>query len=164
MTIIPEIGTEGLQRLQAARATVVGVGGVGSSAALYLSQAGIGHVRLIDQDIVEPSNLHRLYGMDQSHLYHPKAEAMAESLSKLTPWTEAEPIVDTLRATNVDELLAGSDIVLDGLDNFRTRYILNEHSVGTSTPYVFTSAIQNQGHIGLFHPPKTSCMECGLPN
>ncbi len=164
MTTIREIGIEGLQRLQAARVTVVGVGGVGSCAALYLSQAGVGHLRLIDQDIVEPSNLHRLGGMDQSHLYHPKAEAIAELLSRLTPWTAAEPIVDTLRATNVGELLAGSDIILDGLDNFRTRYIVNGHSVETSTPYVFTSAVHNQGHIGLFRPPKTSCLECCLPN
>ncbi len=164
MITVPQIGNSGLQRLQSARVAVVGIGGVGSAAAFYLAKAGVGHLKLIDQDIVEPSNLHRLEAIDQSHLYHPKAEAMAESLSRLTPWTEASAIVETLRPTNVEELLEGSDVVVDGLDNFRTRYLLNAYSVKTSTPYLFTSAIQNQGHVGSFYPPRTACMECGLPN
>ena len=160
MTTVPEIGTRGLHNLRSANVTVVGVGGVGSSISYYLAQSGIGHLRLIDQDIVEPSNLHRLQGLDQSDLYHPKAEALADSLHRLVPSSRFEAIVDTLRSANVSELLGGSDVVVDGLDNFRTRFILNRHSVRTSTPYVFTSAVQNQGHVGVFCPPETACLEC----
>ena len=160
MTAVPEIGKTGLHRLQTARVTVVGVGGVGSSISYYLAQSGIGHLKLIDQDIVEPSNLHRLQGLDQSDLYHPKAEALAGSLQRLVPSSRFEAVVDTLRSANVGELLEGSDVIVDGLDNFRTRFILNRHSVRTSTPCVFTSAVQNQGHVGVFSPPETACLEC----
>ena len=128
MTAVPEIGTRGLHNLRSANVTVVGVGGVGSSISYYLAQSGIGHLRLIDQDIVEPSNLHRLQGLDQSDLYHPKAEALADSLHRLVPSSRFEAIVDTLREANVSELLGGSDVIVDGLDNFRTRFILNRHS------------------------------------
>ncbi len=160
MTTVPEIGTRGLHKLRSAKVTVVGVGGVGSSISYYLAQSGIGHLRLIDQDIVEPSNLHRLQGLDQSDLYHPKAEALADSLQRLVPSSRFEAVVDTLRSANVSELLGGSDVIVDGLDNFRTRFILNRHSVRTSTPYVFTSAVQNQGHVGVFSPPETACLGC----
>ncbi len=164
MVTVPEVGSEGLERLRSAHVTIVGVGGVGSAAAFYLAQTGVGHLRLIDQDIVEPSNLHRLHGADQSHLYHPKAEVSAENLSKHVPWTKVEPVIDTLRPTNVNELLSGSEVVVDGLDNFRTRYLLNQYSCETRTPYLFASAVRNQGHIGLFHPPETACLECALPS
>ncbi len=163
MITVPEVGSEGLKRLQSAHVTIVGVGGVGSAAAFYLAQTGVGHLRLIDQDIVEPTNLHRLHGADQSHLYHPKAEVAAETLPHYAPWTKTEPIIDTLRASNVNELLRGSDIVVDGLDNFRTRYLLNQYSYETNTPYVFASAVQNQGHLGVIHPPETGCLECEIP-
>ncbi len=163
MTTVPEVGSEGLERLQSAHVTIVGVGGVGSAAGFYLAQTGVGHLRLIDQDIIEPSNLHRLHGADQSHLYHPKAEVAAETLPHYAPWTKTEPIIDTLRASNVNELLSGSDVVVDGLDNFRTRYLLNQYSYEARTPYVFASAVRNQGHLGVFHPPETGCLECEMP-
>jgi molybdopterin-synthase adenylyltransferase len=160
MARVPEIGKTGLQKLQSAKVTVVGVGGVGSSICYYLAQSGIGQLKLIDQDIVEPSNLHRLQGLDKSHVYHPKAEALADSLQRLVPSSRFEAVVDTLRSANLNELLGGADVIVDGLDNFRTRYILNRHSVRTSTPYIFTSAVQNQGHVGVFSPPETACLEC----
>ncbi len=163
MVTVPEIRSEGLERLRLAHVTIVGVGGVGSAAAFYLAQTGVGHLRLIDQDIVEPTNLHRMHGPDQSHLYHPKAEVAAETMRKHGPWTEIEPVIDTLRAANVNELLSGSDTVVDGLDNFRTRYLLNQYSSEASTPYVFASAVGNQGHLAVFHPPETACLECALP-
>ena len=160
MTTVPDIGQVGLRKLQSANVAVVGAGGVGSSTSYYLAQSGIGHLKLIDQDIVEPSNLHRLQGLDRSDLYHPKAEALGESLHRRVSSSRFEAVVDTLRQSNAYELLSGSDIIVDGLDNFRARFIVNRHSVSTRTPYVFTSAIQNQGHIGVFRPPETACLEC----
>jgi molybdopterin/thiamine biosynthesis adenylyltransferase len=164
MVTVPEVGSGGLERLRSAQVTIVGVGGVGSAAAFYLAQTGVGYLKLVDQDIVEQSNLHRLHGADQSHLYHPKAEVAAETISRCAPWTRVDPVIDTLRATNANELLRGSDVVVDGLDNFRTRYLLNQYSFDTRTPYVFASAVRNQGHVGLFHPPDTACLECGFPS
>ena len=160
MSRMSDIGDRGLQSLHSARVTIVGAGGVGASISYFLAQSGVGHLTLIDQDIVEPTNLHRLPELDLSSLYHPKAEAMAASLEARVPGLTIEPIVDTLRSVNADELLEGSDVVVDGLDNFRTRYLLNKYSVRTTTPYVFTSAIQNQGHVAVFQPPRTGCLEC----
>jgi adenylyltransferase/sulfurtransferase len=160
---IPEIGPSGLQRLQSAKIAVVGTGGVGSAAAYFLASLGTGQLRLIDQDIVEESNLHRFLGADQRDLHQPKAEVLQRKLGSRHPWTRTEAIVDTLRTENCDELLVGTDLIVDGTDNLRTRYILNRFSVTNSTPYLFTSAIANQGHLSLFNPTATPCLECFMP-
>src|SRR5712691_3560199 len=160
---IPEIGLSGLQRLQSAKLAVVGTGGVGSAAAYFLASLGIGRLRLIDQDIVEESNLHRLIGADSQDLHLPKAEVLSRKLNSRHPWTRTEAIVETLRTENAEELLAGNDMVIDGTDNFRARYILNRFAAENNIPYLFTSAIANQGHLSLFNPPATPCLECVMP-
>src|SRR5712691_12910592 len=104
-TAVQEVGINGLKRMQSAKVTIVGAGGVGSSAAYFLASQGIGHLKLIDQDIVEESNLHRLLGMEQGDLHMPKAEALARKLNSRHPWTRTEAIVETLRAGNAGELL-----------------------------------------------------------
>ena len=154
------IGTEGLEKLRNARVAVVGCGGVGSAAADYLARSGIGYLRLIDQDIVDLSNLHRLHGASASDIYQPKAEVIANALSRNMPWLKVEAIVDTAREANVEELLGSVELIVDGLDNFRTRYVLNNYSIRTRVPYLFTSAIANQGHAALFQPPNSACLEC----
>ena len=159
-TAVQEVGTTGLKRLQSVKLTIVGAGGVGSAAAYFLAGQGIGHLKLIDQDIVEESNLHRLMGADRQDLHLPKAEVLARKLNSRHPWTRAEPVVETLRAGNSSDLLNGSDLIIDGTDNFRSRYVLNRFAAESHIPYVFTSAIANQGHLSLFNPPATSCLEC----
>jgi adenylyltransferase/sulfurtransferase len=160
---IPEIGQSGLQRLQSARIAVVGTGGVGSAAAYFLASLGTGQLTLIDQDVVEESNLHRLLGADQHDLHQPKAEVLSRKLRSRHPWTRTEAIVETLRSENSDELLRDTDLIVDGTDNLRTRYVLNRFSATNNTPYLFTSAIANQGHLSLFNPPATPCLECLMP-
>jgi adenylyltransferase/sulfurtransferase len=160
---IPEIGPSGLQRLQSAKIAVVGTGGVGSAAAYFLASLGTGQLTLIDQDIVEESNLHRFLGADQRDLHQPKAEVLGRKLNSRHPWTRTEAIVDTFRTENAKELLAGNDLIVDGTDNFRTRYILNRFARDNKIPYLFTSAIANQGHLSLFNPPATPCLECLMP-
>ena len=160
---IPEIGPSGLQRLQSARIAIVGTGGVGSAAACFLASLGTGHLALVDQDVVEESNLHRLLGADHHDLYQPKAEVLSRKLGSRHPWTRTEAMVETLRAENCNELLVGSDLIVDGTDNIRTRYLLNRFSAKNNTPYLFTSAIANQGHLSLFNPPATPCLECFMP-
>ncbi len=160
---IKEVGPEGVAKLQAARVTIVGVGGVGCAIATYLAKAGVGTIRLIDQDIVEPTNLQRLHGISERQLYLPKAEAVREAITALHPWVRAEAVVETLRHANAKELLVDTDIVIDGLDNFRTRYVLNRYCNVARLPYLFTSSVALQGHVGLFTPPDTPCLECALP-
>ena len=160
---IPEIGVSGLQRLQSAKLAVVGTGGVGSAVAYFLASLGIGHLKLIDQDIVEESNLHRLIGADPQDLHLPKAEVLGRKLNSGHPWTRTEGIVETLRKENAEELLADIDLIIDGTDNFRARYILNRFAAENNIPYLFTSGIANQGHLSLFNPPATPCLECLMP-
>ncbi|TMI20147.1 hypothetical protein E6H31_10180 [Candidatus Bathyarchaeota archaeon] len=101
---IPEIGPSGLQRLQSAKIVVVGTGGVGSAAAYFLASLGTGQLTLIDQDIVEESNLHRFLGADRRDLHQPKAEVLQRKLGSRHPWTRTEAIVETLRTENCNEL------------------------------------------------------------
>ncbi len=161
--LVPEVEAKGLEKLRRAKIAVVGVGGVGAATADYLARSGIGFLRLIDQDIVEPSNLHRLPGVEEKYLYYPKAEVIAETLARTSPWVSLEPVVDTITLKNADELLDGVDLIADGLDNFRTRYYLNHQSREKRIPYIFTSAIAAQGHVGVFAPPETPCLECAFP-
>ncbi len=162
-TAVPDIGTRGLEKLRSSTVAVVGVGGVGSAAAYYLSKSGVGDLRLIDQDIVEATNMHRLHGAEMKDLYQPKAEVLARRLSRLHQWCNIQPVIETITGRNVDQLLGGADLVLDGLDNFRTRYVVNRFSSRTQTPYVFASSISEQAHVALFNPPKTPCLECAMP-
>jgi len=161
---VQEIGLAGLKKLQSARLAIVGTGGVGSAAAYFLASQGVGHLRLIDQDIVEESNLHRLIGLDHRDLHLPKAESLARKLNSRHPWTETEAVVETVRTGNIRELLGPIDMIIDGTDNFRTRYLLNEFGAENHVPYLFTSAIANQGHLSLFNPPSTPCLECMIPH
>jgi molybdopterin-synthase adenylyltransferase len=160
---VREIGITGLARLRSAKLAVVGIGGVGSAAAYFLASLGIGKLKLIDQDIIEESNLHRLLGADLQDLHVPKAEAIARKLNARHPWTKTEAIVETLRSENISWTLDDTDLILDGTDNFRTRYLLNGFAFRNHIPYLFTSAIANQGHLSLFNPPATPCLECLLP-
>jgi len=163
-TAVREIGQAGLESLQSAKVAVVGTGGVGSAAAYSLASQGIGHLKLIDQDIVEESNLHRLAGVDHLDLHLPKAEALARKLSLRHPWTKTEAIPETLRQENSTELLGQTELIVDGTDNFRTRHVLNRFASENHIPYLFTSAIANQGHLSLFNPPATPCLECMIPD
>lgn len=158
-----DIGSQGISKLQQSRVAIVGVGGVGSAIAYYLSRSGVGYLRVIDQDIVLESNLQRLQGLDYRDIYQPKAEAIAQRLSESQLSCKMEPVVETLTRQNSSELLNGVDLVVDGLDNFRGRYLVNEYSVAESVPYLFTSSVGHQIHIALFAPPSTGCLECGMP-
>jgi adenylyltransferase/sulfurtransferase len=160
---IPSIGREGFRKLQSSSVAIAGVGGVGSSAAYYLAKSGVGHLRLIDQDIVERTNLARLHSATTEDLLHPKVEVLANRLSELVEWCQIEPIIETVTDRNADELLGNVDLIFDGLDNFRTRYILSKYSVRSGTPYLFTSAVADQAHLALLNPPRTVCLECVMP-
>jgi len=161
---LPNIGKHGIAKLRSSTLAIAGVGGVGSSAAYYLARSGIGTIRLIDQDIVEPSNLQRIQSATRQDLYRPKAEVLSRRLTEFDSSATFDAIVDTITSRNAEELLKGVDLVLDGLDNFRTRYVLNKFSISRQVPYLFAGAVGSQAHIALLNPPRTPCLECIMPH
>jgi adenylyltransferase/sulfurtransferase len=163
-TILKELGRKGQKKLAQSKVAVVGLGGLGTASSLYLTLAGVGHLRLIDQDTVELNNLHRqvLYSLDDLH--YPKVEVSANRLESTNPLVKIDPVPENLNATNVEKLLSGVDCVVDGLDNMRTRYLVNRACVKLGIPYVFGAAIGIEGNLSVFASPETPCLECVFPN
>ncbi|MEM2780560.1 MAG: HesA/MoeB/ThiF family protein, partial [Candidatus Bathyarchaeia archaeon] len=162
--VMKELGREGQEKLARAKVAVVGLGGLGTVASLYLTLAGIGHLRLIDQDTVEPHNLHRQVLYTPENLLYPKAEVSAKRLMGISPFVKVEAVPENLNVNNAEKLLKGVDCVVDGLDNMRTRYIVNRTCIKLKIPYVFGAAIGMEGNLSVFAPPETPCLECVLPN
>ena len=163
-TILKELGQKGQKKLAESNVAVIGVGGLGTVSSLYLALAGVGHLRLIDQDIVETRNLHRQILYTTDDLDYPKVEVAAARLEKLNPLVKTQPIPENVHADNVEHLIAGVDVVVDGLDNMATRYLINRACVKQKIPYVFGAAIGMEGNLSVFAPPETPCLECVLPN
>lgn len=162
--ILKEIGEKGQAKLSKSKVAIVGVGGLGTVSSLYLALAGVGYMRLIDQDIVEAKNLHRQILYNLSDLDYPKAEVAALRLQKSNPLIKVDAIPENVNASNVERLLSGVDLVVDGLDNMTTRYLVNRVCVKLNVPYVFGAAIGMEGNLSVFYPPQTPCLECIMPN
>src|SRR3990170_3830386 len=162
--IMKELGQKGQSKLAKAKVAVIGAGGLGTVSSLYLALAGVGCIRLIDQDTVETQNLHRQILFTVDDLQYPKVEAAAKRLRKLNPLLKVEAVSENVHATNVEKLLAGVDCVVDGLDNMLTRYLVNRACVKLGVPYVFGAAIGMEGNLSVFAPPETPCLECLMPN
>jgi len=161
--VLKELGADGQKKLAESKVAVVGLGGLGTVSSLYLALAGVGCLRLIDQDIVEPHNLHRQVLYAPKDLGYPKAEVSAKRLMEVNPFIKVEAFPENVNAGNVEKLLKGVDCVVDGLDNMRTRYIVNRACAKLKIPYVFGAAIGIEGNLSVFAPPETPCLECVLP-
>jgi len=160
---MPELGIEGQLRLSKARVAVIGVGGLGSVSSLYLTLAGVGYLRLVDQDTIELHNLHRQALYTKKDLRYPKVEVAAKRLSEINPDVKIDIVPENVRRSNVDSIIEGVDCVVDGLDNMSTRYIVNEACTKRGIPYVFGGALGLEGNVTVFHPPETPCLECVFP-
>ena len=163
-TILKELGEKGQQQLAKSKVAVVGAGGLGTVSSLYLALAGVGYIRLIDQDTVETHNLHRQILYNTDDLHYPKTEVAAKKLEKLNPLSIVEAIPENVNSSNVERLLQGVDCVVDGLDNMVTRYLVNRACVKSKVPYIFGAAIGIEGNLSVFAPPETGCLECLMPN
>ena len=154
------LGAEADARLRAKRVAVVGMGATGSVIASWLARAGVGHLSLLDRDLVERSNLQRqiLYG--EADLGRLKAEAAAERLREANPEVEIRAVVADLTSGNARELLSGFDLLCDGTDNFEARFLLNDLSIETGTPWIYTGAIGAEAVVWPIHPPRTACLRC----
>ena len=158
--VLKEIGFNGQLKLRNARACIVGLGGLGSPIALQLAAMGVGHIRLIERDVVELSNLHRQHLYNVKFLGYPKVEAAANRLRELNPNIEIEPLPLSLNANNVLDLIRDMDVVVDGLDHMAPRYALNRACQKGEVPYVFGGAIMTCGNVSTIIPGKTPCLEC----
>ena len=163
-TILQELGEKGQQKLAKSKVAIVGAGGLGTVSSLYLALAGVDYIRLIDQDTIEPHNLHRQILYNTDDLHYPKTEVAAKRLEKQNPLVTVEAIPENVNASNVERLLTDVDCVVDGLDNMVTRYLVNRTCVKLGIPYVFGAAIGIEGNLSVFAPPETGCLECLMPN
>ena len=161
---LPEVGLEGQQRLKAASVLIVGAGGLGSPAALYLAAAGIGRLGLVDFDRVDVSNLQRqvLYG--SSSIGRPKLDAARERIADLNPGVRVETHAATLTSANALDILAGYDIVIDGSDNFPTRYLVNDACAMLGRPNVHGSIFRFEGQASVFDAARGPCYRCLYPD
>lgn len=162
-TILSELGKAGQEKLRGAKITIVGLGGLGSISALFLALAGVGTMKLVDQDTVEFNNLHRQALYSLNDLRYPKVEAAARRIKEINPEIRTEPFPENLGPENVNSIIADSDCVVDGLDNMGTRYVVNRYCVESKIPFVFGGAIGMEGNVAVFKSPETPCLECVLP-
>ena len=159
------IGAEGQARLAAGRVLVVGCGGLGSSAIGLLARSGVGHLVVVDRDVVELDNLHRqlLYDEADAAAGTPKAVAAAAAVGRINAGVEVEAVVADVTATNVEALVTGADVVVDGTDNVETRYLLNDACVKAGIPWVYGGAVGSTGMSMTILPGETACFRCLFP-
>ena len=164
---LPQVGVEGQRRLEAARVLLIGAGGLGSPAAYYLTAAGVGTLRIADDDVVDRSNLQRQILHTEASIGTPKVDSAARALSALNPRTTIEPVAERVSSANVERLLEGIDVVVDGADNFPARYLLNDACVRLGKPLVYGAVHRFEGQVSVFdagryrgHAP---CYRCLFP-
>jgi molybdopterin/thiamine biosynthesis adenylyltransferase len=160
------IGAEGQRRLAASRVAIVGCGATGSASASLLARAGVGTLRIIDRDYVEPSNLQRQSLFDEKDAAEslPKAIAAARKIASFNSQIAVEGRVEDLVPSNIEALLEGMDVILDGTDNFETRYLVNDFAVKASLPWIYAAAVGSYGVTLNVLPGKTACLACIFPD
>ena len=160
--MLPEFDVAGQEKLLRATALVIGLGGLGSPAALYLAAAGVGALTLVDHDVVELSNLQRQIVHDQAALDEAKAHSAAARVRALNPDVRVEPIARKLSEQALAEAVAAADVVLDGTDNFAARYAINAACVAARRPLVSGAAIRLEGQVAVFDPRRADspCYQC----
>jgi molybdopterin/thiamine biosynthesis adenylyltransferase/rhodanese-related sulfurtransferase len=161
--VIPEVGLEGQGRLKEARVLLVGAGGLGSPAAVYLACAGVGTLGIVDFDVVDESNLQRQILHDPSRIGTPKTDSARRTLETLNPLVKVEPFDTRLDSGNADDIVPGFDVVVDGADNFPTRYLINDACVKHDKPNVSGSVFRFEGQVSVFRPGKGPCYRCLYP-
>jgi adenylyltransferase/sulfurtransferase len=160
------IGEEGQRKLMGSRIAIVGCGATGSALAALLARAGVGTLRIVDRDYVEPSNLQRQSLFDESDAVEslPKAIAAARKIAAFNSHVVVEPKVEDLTPANVEALLEGAELILDGTDNFETRYLINDFAVEHSVPWIYSAAVGSYAVTLNVVPGQTACLACIFPD
>jgi molybdopterin-synthase adenylyltransferase len=160
------IGKAGQEKLLNGRAVIVGMGALGTVIANHLVRSGVGYIRFIDRDFVELSNLQRqsLYTEEDAHLQLPKVIAAEKRLKEINSTVMLDPIIADINMNNAEELLKGFDVIVDGTDNFMTRYLINDVAVKHQIPWVYGGAVSSRGMFATIIPKKTPCYRCLFPD
>ncbi|HUA71567.1 MAG TPA: molybdopterin-synthase adenylyltransferase MoeB [Solirubrobacteraceae bacterium] len=161
--LLPEVGIDGQQKLLDARVLLLGAGGLGSPAALYLAAAGVGTLGIVDNDEVDLSNLQRQVIHSSERIGVPKVDSAEQTISALNPDVKVEKYPVRLGADNIVEIISGYDVIVDGLDNFPTRYLLNDASVRLGIPVVSAAILGFEGQLSVFKPYDGPCYRCLFP-
>lgn len=165
--LLPEVGVEGQRRLEGSRVLMIGAGGLGSPAAFYLAAAGVGHLRIADDDVVDRSNLQRQILHTEARIGEPKVASAQATLGALNPRTQVEAVQARVTSDNIERLLDGVDVVLDGADNFPVRYLLNDACVKLGIPLVYGAVQRFEGQVSVFdagrHRGELPCYRCLFP-
>ena len=161
--ILPEVGVKGQERLLRASVLIVGAGGLGSPAALYLAAAGVGTIGIIDRESVAHSNLHRQIVHATGEVGRPKSLSAQARLHALNPEVVVVPVQEALTAANARHVAAPYDLVLDGSDNFPTRYLVNDACVLLSKPLVHGGVVHVEGQVMTILPRRSACLRCVFP-
>src|ERR1700751_2601177 len=164
--LFPGIGLEGQKKLALGAVAVVGCGATGTSVSSLLARAGVGRLRIIDRDYVEPSNLQRQSLFDEADAAEslPKAIAAARKISAFNSQIAVEAKVEDLVPANIKVLLEGMDLILDGTDNFETRYLINDYAVDRSRPWIYSAAVGSYAVTLNVVPGQTACLACIFPD
>ena len=158
--VLPEVGVQGQQRLKAARVLLVGAGGLGSPVALYLAAAGVGTLGIVDDDAVDATNLQRQILHGTSDIGRSKLESATERIGDVNPHVAVEPHPVRLTSANALDIVGRYDLVVDGTDNFPTRYLVNDSCVLLGKPYVYGAVLRWEGQVALFAEPGGPCYRC----
>jgi molybdopterin/thiamine biosynthesis adenylyltransferase/rhodanese-related sulfurtransferase len=161
--LLPEVGAEGQQKLLDAKVLLLGAGGLGSPAALYLAAAGVGTLGIVDNDEVDLSNLQRQVIHSSERIGVSKVESAEQTINALNPDVKVEKYPVRLGPENIVEIISGYDVVVDGLDNFPTRYLLNDASVRLKIPVVSAAILGFEGQLSVFKPYDGPCYRCLFP-
>jgi adenylyltransferase/sulfurtransferase len=163
--VFPKIGEKGQERLKQGKVAILGLGAIGSAAAIYLASAGVGYIRLIDRDYAELGNLQRqiLYDEKDVKEYKPKAIAAKEKLENVNSDIILEAVFEDFNPTTAERLIKDVDMVLDGTDNMETRFLLNEVCVKNEIPFIYGAAIEDYGMVSMIIPGETACLKCMIP-
>lgn len=161
--LVPEFGPAGQAALANSTIAIIGCGALGSAQAMLLARAGVGHLVLIDRDIVEPDNLHRQILYSEADVGRPKALAAAEHLAKVNSSIKIIPQVAYLDPGQADELLYQSDLILDASDNYETRFLINDWAVAHGCPWIYGGVLATQGMTATIIPEQTACLACIQP-
>src|SRR3954468_18058225 len=161
--LLPEVGEEGQRKLLEAKVLLLGAGGLGSPTALYLAAAGVGTLGIVDDDVVDVSNLQRQVIHTTDRIGVPKVDSAEEQVKALNPDVDVVKYQTRLDASNIMEIIEGWDIIVDGVDNFPTRYLLNDASVRLQIPVVSAAILGFEGQLSIFAPYDGPCYRCLFP-
>ena len=158
--ILKEIGVRGQKKLLAARVLVIGAGGLGSPAAMYLAAAGVGTIGIVDDDVVDLSNLQRQIIHGTGNVGMSKVESAAETVTSINPDVTVKPYHIRVSAGNIAELIAGYDVIVDAADNFSTKFLINDACVLAGKPYIYGGALRFEGQLMTYVPGRGPCYRC----